>query len=237
MRPVGVRAARDDHVDAEGDRVAPREQLARGLRRGVRRPRCERIGLDALAALDRSVDLVGRDLEQARRARALAAHRPLVLAAHGLEERVDAVHVGAEERGRIEDRAVDVRLRGEVHDRVGLTRERGDQTLIGDVPSHELETRRARRVVRDVAQVRLATRVRELVEHGHAHAPVAGERATRETRADETGTAGDDDVGRSHQTGSGACLSAPIPRASWPFAWPFPFAACVAFGALLMVIV
>ncbi len=38
--------------------------------------------------------------------------------AHDLEERVRAEDVGADERVGLGDRAVDVRLRGEVHDRV-----------------------------------------------------------------------------------------------------------------------
>ena len=45
-------------------------------------------------------------------------HQPRAELERGLQEHERAEHVGAHELGRAEDGAVDVRLRGEVHDRV-----------------------------------------------------------------------------------------------------------------------
>ena len=57
--------------------------------------------------VDRAVDLVGGDLDVAQ-----------VALAGGLEQHVGALGVGGDERVGLGDRAVDVRLGGEVDDRV-----------------------------------------------------------------------------------------------------------------------
>jgi hypothetical protein len=67
VRPIRVRAAGDHHVQPVRHVVAPRQELTGGLRGGVRRTRRQRIALPREARLDGPVDLVGGDLEQARR--------------------------------------------------------------------------------------------------------------------------------------------------------------------------
>ncbi len=99
--------------------------------------------------LDGAVDLVGRDLEEAERAASAAGAR----LADGLEQDVDADHAGPEERLGIEDAPVDVRLRREVDDRVGVGDERPDHVGIGDVALDEPEPRCLRRVGLDLGQV------------------------------------------------------------------------------------
>ena len=113
VRPVRVRAAGHDGVDAMGDDVAPDEQLAGRLGRRVRRAWRERRVLAGVALVDRAVDLVGRDLQEARPARGRAAR---------LEQDVDADDAGRQERLGLEDRAVDVRFGGEVDHGVGRRR-------------------------------------------------------------------------------------------------------------------
>jgi hypothetical protein len=86
-----------------------------------------------MAVLDGAVDLVGRDLEVATGS-AAGARR-----ADRLEQDVDADDAGPDERLRVEDRAVDVRLGGEVHDGVGVGDERADDVAVGDVALDEAE--------------------------------------------------------------------------------------------------
>ena len=77
---------------------------------------------------------------------ALARSGALLLGPAGLEQDVDAQDVGPQEGLRIEDRAVDVRLGGEVDDGVGLGDERRHDGRVGDVAGDEPE---ARRLLRD----------------------------------------------------------------------------------------
>ena len=106
---------------------------------------------------DRAVDLVGRDLQEARAAGRDAA---------GLEQDVDADDPGRQERLGIEDRAVDVRLGGEVDDRVGAVDQRPDDGRVGDVAADEAEPGGLLRVVTDRAEVGLVAGVGQLVEDG-----------------------------------------------------------------------
>jgi hypothetical protein len=96
---VRIRATRHDGVDAVGDDVAPDEELTGRLRRGVRGARGERRILGRVALVDRALDLVGRDLEEAR---------PAGRHATGVEQDVDADDPRREERLWIEDRAIHV---------------------------------------------------------------------------------------------------------------------------------
>ena len=83
----------------------------------------EPIGLAERADLDRAVDLVGRDVEEALDA-GLAGD---------VAQHVGAVAVRPHEGVRVLDRAVDVRLGGEVDDRV-VPRQLGDDgVLVADV--------------------------------------------------------------------------------------------------------
>ena len=82
-----------------------------------------------------------------------------------------------DERVRLGDRAVDVRLGGEVDDRVGGGRveRRGDRLAILDRAADEAEAR----VLGEVVEVLLAPGVRELVEHRHLVAVLAQALARR----------------------------------------------------------
>ena len=183
VRPVRVRAAGDDGIDAVGDDVAPDEQLAGGLGRGVRRARRERRVLAGVPLVDRAVDLVGRDLQEARPARGDAAR---------LEQHVDADDPGRQERLRVEDRAVDVRFGGEVDDRVRRRDERPDDGRVGDVAAHEREPRGHLGVVADRREVRLVAGVGQLVEDRDPRPVAATQHVADVARADEPGATGDE---------------------------------------------
>ena len=88
--------------------------------------------LDGVAVVDRAVDLVGRDLQEARPVRRRPAR---------LEQDVDADDPGPQERLGSRMRAVDVRLGGEVDDRVDLGDER--PTTSGSAMSPRTKRRRA----------------------------------------------------------------------------------------------
>ncbi len=98
----------------------------------------------------------------------------------------------AQERLRIEDRAVDVRLGGEVDDRVGAVDQRPDDGRVGDVAADEAEPRGLLRVVADRGEVGLVAGVGQLVEDGDLGAVAAGQDVADVARADEPGTAGDE---------------------------------------------
>ena len=220
---VRVRAARDHHVEPVGHVVRPRQQLAGGLRRRVGRARRQGIGLDGAALLDRPVDLVGGDLEEARSRCPLAAPGPLRLAAQGLQQDVDAVHAGAQEGGRLQDRAVDVALGGEVDDGVGGRGKGRDGGRVGDVAVDEREAGRHLGVGLHVAEVRPVARVGQLVEDGDPGPVAAAQDVADEAAPDEPGAAGDQEVGpraRERSRGGplrrrGSCPSASAAAASW----------------------
>ena len=101
-----------ERVDAVRARVGEHLQVAAGLGRRVRARRTQRVVLArATAGVEVAVHLVGRDLHVAD----VALARPL-------EQRLRAEHLGVDELARLEDRPVDVRLRGEVDDRLATRR-------------------------------------------------------------------------------------------------------------------
>jgi hypothetical protein len=79
---------------------------------------------------------------------------------------VDADHPGPEERRGIEDAAIDVRLGGEVDDRVGVSHERSDEVPIGNVALDEAEPHRQLRVGLDRGEVGPVAGVGQLVDDG-----------------------------------------------------------------------
>jgi hypothetical protein len=97
-----------------------------------------------------AVDLVGAHEEK-------AAHAALT---RGLEQRVRAVHVRAQELVGAQVGAVHVRFGRHVHHRVDPVHHLQHQAAIADVPVDEAVARMGL----DVAQVLQASRVRELVE-------------------------------------------------------------------------
>ena len=180
-RAVVVGAAADHGLEAVGVRVGRHEQVAARLGRRVGRRGVERRALGERPLRDRAVDLVGRDLEVARHA-ALA---------RGVEQHARADHVRAGEGVLVGDRAVDVRLGGEVDDRVACPR---PARRPGRGP------RSRRRPARPPSgQVLAPARVGELVEHGHVvllldEPDVGG--------ADEAGGAGDEQPHTLHLRGT-----------------------------------
>jgi len=185
VRPVVVRAARDDAVHVVRVHRGAHQEVAAGLAGRVRRVGLDRrlFGEEAPGA-ERAVDLVGADVHEAL---------DLVDAAL-VEQHLGAGDVGAHEGGGVDDAAVDVALGGEVHDHVGavLGEHRVHRGRFGDVRPHE----RVALVLLDVGQVLEVAGVGQCVdvddlvvaaEQQHAH----------EVRADEAGTAGDEDLAHS----------------------------------------
>ena len=107
-----------------------------------------------------------------------------------------AEHAGSQERLRIQDRPVDVRFRREIDDGVGRLDERRHDVRIGDVALHEPEARGGSRIGLHVGEVGAVARVRELVEDRDARPVVPGQDVADEARADEAGSAGDQQPSR-----------------------------------------
>ena len=108
--------------------------------------------------------------------------------ARGLEQRVCAEDVGAQERLGVVDRAVDVGLGGEVHDRVdatGAVDRRAHGGRVADAALHEAVAR----VLGDRQQVLEVAGVGELVVADDLPVGVLGEHAPDEGGADEPGAA------------------------------------------------
>ncbi len=79
--------------------------------------------------------------------------------ARPLEQDVRPEHVGLDEVGRAEDRAVDVRLGGEVDDGVAALAGLRDDVGVADVALDESDVA--------AVEVRRVAGVRELVQHDH----------------------------------------------------------------------
>ena len=131
VRPVRVRAAGDDGVEAVGHDVAADEQLAGGLGGRVRRARVEPVASSPRVARRRPSrrprrSRPGGSGPASRRARSTRSRT----ASSRTWTPIDA---GPQERLGIEDAPVDVRLGGEVDDRVGVGDERPDDRRVGDV--------------------------------------------------------------------------------------------------------
>ena len=74
-----------------------------------------------------------------------------------LEQHEGAEHVRVDDVDRAENGAVDVRLGGEVDDRVGALRRVGHSLRVADVPDDQLDAR--------ALEVGRVPRVRQLVQH------------------------------------------------------------------------
>jgi hypothetical protein len=138
-------------------------------------------------------DLVGRDVDEAKARRALGRQaRPI--AADRFEQAIAADDIGVDERGRVEDRAVDVRLGREMDDRLGLVEveQARDQLMVTDVAVDE----GVRGVVGDGGEIAEIAGVGQRVEIDDARA--ARDLGEHEVRADEAGAAGDEPGGRGH---------------------------------------
>ena len=182
IRAVRVRPAGDHGIDAVGDHVAPDQQFAGGLGCRVGRSGRERRVLPDVAFGHGAVDLVGGHLEEAR----MSGREPA-----RLEQDVDADHAGGEERLGIQDRAIHVRLCGEVDDPVHAGDERSYQVRVGDVASNEREPVRHLRVGSDDREIGLVARIRQLVEDRDPRAVATAEDVSHVTGPDEARAAGD----------------------------------------------
>ena len=108
---------------------------------------------------------------------------------------MDADDSGPKECLRIEDRAIDVALGGDVEDGVRLRGQRTDRVGIGDVALDEGEPGRLLGVRLDGREVRPVARIGELVEDRDSGAVATGQDAPDELAADEPGAARDQQVG------------------------------------------
>ena len=148
-RPVVVRPPADHRLDPVGVGVGGDQQVAAGLGRAVGRGGVQRGGLGERARVDRAVHLVGGHLQIAR-------HPQL---AGRVQQCARADHVGHRERVLALDRAVHVRLGGEVDHRVGALHRLAHHHRVLDPAHHQR--------VLDPLQVLPPARVGQLVQHHH----------------------------------------------------------------------
>ena len=177
VRPVVVRAVRDRGLHAERANPRPHQQVRACLRGAVRAGgvvRRLRREPAWIVEFEVAVDLVGGDVVKAHPMRA-----------HGLQQRERTDEVGVHERRRVLQRVVVVRLRGEMHDDVGVADQLVDNLGVGnvafdqlDLPAHRLE-------------IDLVAGVSERIEHRDLGVRPGRDRALDEVRADESCSTGD----------------------------------------------
>ena len=196
VRPVVVRAVREQRRKAVRLVPGAHEVVRGGLGRRVRRVRrVGRLLREEAGRSERAVDLVRRDMQEPERG-ALRRRKSGGERARGLEEDVRARHVRVDERAGAVDRAVDVRLGGEVQDGARPVRleDRPHRGRVGDVGLDEDEAG----VALAFGKAGAVAGVGQLVHDDDAGRGLL-ERVADEVRADETGAAGDED--RFHAAG------------------------------------
>ena len=183
-RPVVVRAVGDHHRQAVGAVPGPGQVIGRRLGGRVGRIRSVtvRFGEGRLVGRERAVDLVSRHVHETEMIRPAA---PVLQRA--IEQRLRAGDVGADERTRLVDRAIDVALGGEVHDRVGpmLGEQTRNQRTVADIALHEDVP-----VVGQALERFAIAGVGQQVQVDHPGIARA-EQVMNEVGPDESGTAGD----------------------------------------------
>ena len=177
-RAVVVRAVRQRRRHPEGAHPRPHQMVRRGLGRRVGRggPVCGVLGEPLrVVQLQVAVDLVGGDVVH-----------PHPVPAHRLQQRERPHDVGRDERGRVVQGVVVVRLGRIVHQRVPRTAEPAHQLVhqrrVADVPLHQLDP-----VGRQTRQRLRRGRIRQLVQHRHVHIGVLDQEVD-EVGADEPRT-------------------------------------------------
>ena len=95
------------------------------------------------------------------RAHVMVAH--IVLAGR-LQQAERALHVGLQERLRIRDRVVVMRLRRVMHDRIMTRNQLVEQFRVADVAVHELHA-----VAQDAPDVLQVARIRQRIQDRHMH--------------------------------------------------------------------
>ncbi len=191
VRPVVVRAVGRDRGKAVGVVIGAHQVVGAGL--GSRVGAVGRVGRGLgkgrIALAEAAVHLVGRDMQEAERGLRVGGERAPI-GARCLEQLEGTHHVGLHEGRGAVDRAVDVALGCEVHDRARLVgREQAlEGARVGDVAAHE----DVARIARERGEVREVARIGELVEVHHRLA-FRGDPVEDEIGADEPGTAGHED--------------------------------------------
>jgi len=156
--------------------IGAHQVIGRGLARRVRRIGLKRMGLGKgrVIGTEGAVDLVGRDVQEAKSRLARILQRAPVLERAG-QQVVRADDVGVDERLRPEDRAIDVRLGGEINDGrdAVLTQEPRDQRPVADVALDEQMVAVAGRLT--IRAVRAARAVRTKLEPMNPAPPVTSQ--------------------------------------------------------------
>src|SRR5665213_2468195 len=190
-RAVVVRAVAGERRQAERVVIRAHEMIRRGLRRRIWAVRRIRGGFaeSCRVGIQRAIDLVRRYVQEAKPvARSGVFAAPPFL--DGIDQREGGDDVGVDERRRAMDRAIDMRLGGEVDDRARpvLREESGDQRAVADVAVHE----HVARVGRKAREVGGIAGVSQLVEIDHTLV-LRGQPVEDEIGADEARAAGDED--------------------------------------------
>jgi len=129
------------------------------------------------AFLDRAVDLVGADQDEALQA----------VAADAVQQDLGAAHVGGDEARPVVDRAVHVGLGGQVQAGLGALHGPVHRLRVGDAALHEAEAG----VALPAGQVLAASGVGQRVQHGQAAVGATVKQVVDQVGADETGSTGD----------------------------------------------
>ena len=194
VRAVVVGAVGDRGPQTVGAGPRAHQHVGRGLRARVRAGRMVRGGLRELGRI-----VQGEVAVHLVRAHVVVADAVL---AHRLQQTERALHVRPQERLRIRDGIVVVRLGRVMHDRVMPRHDFVKQVSVADVAVHELDTVLGK--ARDVLDV---ARVGQGVQHGHMHIRVMVDHVMHEIRSDEATATGHDDVLRSKKFFSHMCNS------------------------------
>ncbi len=181
IRAIIVRAVRDRRADPVRARPRAHQHVRRRLRRTVRAGRMIR----------RMLREPGRIIQREIPVHLVRAHMMVTdpILPDRLQQAERALNIRPEERLRIRDAVVIMRLGGVMHDRVMARHDTVQQIRIADVTHDQFHTVLGQ--ARDVLRI---ARVRELVQHGHMHVRMVFHHVMHEIRPDETTATGHDDV-------------------------------------------
>ena len=180
-RPIIVRTVRDRRADPVRARPRAHQHVARGLGGAVRAGRMVR------RMLREPCRIIQREIP----VHLVRAHMMVtdpILPDH-LQQAERALHIRPEERFRIRDAVVIMRLGRVMHDRVMTRHDPVQQVRIADITHDQFHTVLGK--ARDVFRI---ARVRELVQHGHMHVRMMVHHVMHEIRTDETTSTGHDNV-------------------------------------------
>ena len=189
VRAVIVRTVGHHRRESEGSPPRPDQMVARCFARRI--GRTWRIGgvlpEELLRSSKVAVDLVGRNVVEAEPFLLLGVERGEV-GARRFQQRVGADHVGPDEFAGAVDRTVDMALRRQMHDRVGLEamEHRVERVPVADVDLFETETG----IVRDFGKGFQVAGIGEFVHHADSMRRLPDQQPA-ERRSDEAGAAGD----------------------------------------------